>query len=178
MRLRRVSASSRATRFGRAAATANDRVEVTWEPAFCIHAAECLRGLPAAFDDQRRPWIIVDNGSPGDIGEVIQRCPTDALHFRRLDGGPQEPVPEETNLRARDSPDSYRTNAGNSPGPQLDPAPPEAVLEQYRHPAPSGGPVSAAITWRRVFASTAAPTGPGPAAASTCTGWPGACLVA
>jgi uncharacterized Fe-S cluster protein YjdI len=57
----------------------NDRIEVTWEPAFCIHAAECLRGLPAVFDNHRRPWIIVDNGSPGDIGEVIQRCPTGAL---------------------------------------------------------------------------------------------------
>jgi uncharacterized Fe-S cluster protein YjdI len=56
-------------------AYANDRIEVTWEPAFCIHVAECLRGLPAVFDNQRRPWIIVDNGSPGDIGEVIQRCP-------------------------------------------------------------------------------------------------------
>src|SRR5262249_303590 len=63
---------------------ANDRIEVTWEPAFCIHAAECLRGLPGVFDSLRRPWIIVDNGSPGEIGEVIQRCPTGALHFRRL----------------------------------------------------------------------------------------------
>ena len=34
---------------------ANDRIEVTWEPAFCIHVAECLRGLPAVFDNQRRP---------------------------------------------------------------------------------------------------------------------------
>ena len=82
-------------------AYANDRIEVTWEPAFCIHAAECLRGLPAVFDNQRRPWIIVDNGSPGDIGEVIQRCPTGALHFRRLDGGPQEPVPEATTIQER-----------------------------------------------------------------------------
>jgi uncharacterized Fe-S cluster protein YjdI/CDGSH-type Zn-finger protein len=80
---------------------ANDRIEVTWEPAFCIHVAECLRGLPAVFDNQRRPWIIVDNGSPGDIGEVIQRCPTGALHFRRLDGGPQEPVPEATTVQER-----------------------------------------------------------------------------
>ncbi len=80
-------------------AYANDRIEVTWEPAFCIHVAECLRGLPAVFDNQRRPWIIVDNGSPGEIGDVIQRCPTGALHFRRLDGGPQEPVPEETTVR-------------------------------------------------------------------------------
>jgi uncharacterized Fe-S cluster protein YjdI/CDGSH-type Zn-finger protein len=80
---------------------ANDRIEVTWEPAFCIHVAECLRGLPAVFDNQRRPWIIVDNGSPGEIGDVVQRCPTGALHFRRLDGGPQEPVPEETTVQER-----------------------------------------------------------------------------
>jgi uncharacterized Fe-S cluster protein YjdI len=64
---------------------ANDRIEVTWEPAFCIHAAECLRGLPSA----------------ADIGEVIQRCPTGALHFRRLDIGPQEPLPEETTVVER-----------------------------------------------------------------------------
>ena len=62
-------------------AYANDRIEVTWEPAFCTHAAECLRGLPGVFDNQRRPWIIVDNGSPGDIGEVIQRCPKGAQPF-------------------------------------------------------------------------------------------------
>ncbi len=80
---------------------ANDRIEVTWEPAFCIHAAECLRGLPAVFDNRRRPWIIVDNGSAADIGEVIQRCPTGALHFRRLDGGPQEPAPAETTVVER-----------------------------------------------------------------------------
>src|SRR5260370_12630320 len=82
-------------------AYANARIEVTWDPAFCSHVAECLRGLPAVFDNQRRPWIIVDNGSPGDIGEVIQRCPTGALHFRRLDGGPQEPVPEATTIQER-----------------------------------------------------------------------------
>ena len=80
---------------------ANDQIEVTWEPAFCIHVAECLRGLPGVFDNQRRPWIIVDNGSPDEIGDVIQRCPTGALHFRRLDGGPQEPVPEETTVQER-----------------------------------------------------------------------------
>jgi uncharacterized Fe-S cluster protein YjdI/CDGSH-type Zn-finger protein len=80
---------------------ANDRIEVSWEPAFCIHAAECLRGLPAVFDNQRRPWITVDSGSAADISEVIQRCPTGALHFRRLDSGPQEPVPEETTVIER-----------------------------------------------------------------------------
>ena len=32
---------------------------------------------------------------------MIERCPTGALHFRRRDGGPQEPVPEETTVQER-----------------------------------------------------------------------------
>jgi len=80
---------------------ANDRIAVSWEPGFCIHAAECVRGLPAVFDNQRRPWVIVDNATPDEIGDVIQRCPTGALHFRRVDGGPQEPVPAQTVVRER-----------------------------------------------------------------------------
>jgi uncharacterized Fe-S cluster protein YjdI/CDGSH-type Zn-finger protein len=79
----------------------NERIAITWEPAFCIHVAECLRGLPAVFDAWRRPWIIVDNGSPEEIAEVVQRCPTGALHFRRLDDGPQETAPEETEVHER-----------------------------------------------------------------------------
>lgn len=77
---------------------ANDRIEVRWEPAFCIHVAECLRRLPMVFDSWRRPWIVLDNGSPEEIAEVVQHCPTGALHFRRLDDGPQEPEPEETTV--------------------------------------------------------------------------------
>jgi uncharacterized Fe-S cluster protein YjdI/SAM-dependent methyltransferase len=92
-------------------AYANDRIEVMWEPAFCIHVAECLRGLPAVFDNQRRPWIIVDNGSPGDVGAVIQRCPTGALRFRCLDGRPQEPAPEATTIQER--PNGVRVLPGN-----------------------------------------------------------------
>ena len=78
---------------------ANDAIVVTWEPEFCTHVAECIRGVPGVFDPRRRPWIVVDNGSPDDIARVVQRCPTGALHFRRLDGGPEEPVPERTTVR-------------------------------------------------------------------------------
>jgi hypothetical protein len=44
---------------------------------------------------------MVDKGSAADIGEVIQRCPTGALHFRRLDGGLQESVPEGASVVER-----------------------------------------------------------------------------
>ena len=80
---------------------ANERIVVTWEPSFCIHTARCISGLPAVFDAWRRPWIDVDRASADDIADVVMRCPTGALHFRRLDGGPQEPDSPETIVEPR-----------------------------------------------------------------------------
>ena len=90
-------------RYARSAARlyANDKIEVSWEPRFCIHAAECIRGAPAVFDSKRRPWIEIDNDSPDTIADVVHRCPTGALHFRRLDDGAQEPVPPDTTVEAQ-----------------------------------------------------------------------------
>jgi uncharacterized Fe-S cluster protein YjdI len=53
-------------------AYANDRIEVTWEPAFCIHAAECLRGLPAVFDNHSVPPSARQRGQEvvGQVGQL------------------------------------------------------------------------------------------------------------
>ena len=80
---------------------ANEQIVVTWEPAYCIHTANCLNGLPEVFDAWRRPWIEVDKASADDIADVVMRCPTGALHFRRLDGGPEEPEQSETAVQLR-----------------------------------------------------------------------------
>ncbi len=64
----------------------------------CTHVAECLRGAPEVFDSTRRPWIIADAEGADKVAEVIVRCPTGALHFKRLDGGPVESLPEENIL--------------------------------------------------------------------------------
>jgi CDGSH-type Zn-finger protein/uncharacterized Fe-S cluster protein YjdI len=79
----------------------NDQIAVAWEPKLCIHAGYCFRALPEAFQPQNRPWVRVDEAAAEKIAEVIMTCPTGALHFERLDGGPQEPQPEETTIRAR-----------------------------------------------------------------------------
>jgi uncharacterized Fe-S cluster protein YjdI/CDGSH-type Zn-finger protein len=80
---------------------ANDDIVVVWEPAFCIHIANCLAGLPEVFDASRRPWVEPDLASADEIAEVVMTCPTGALHFRRLDGGAEEPEPEETTIDVR-----------------------------------------------------------------------------
>ena len=64
----------------------------------CTHVAECLRGAPEVFDTTRRPWIVADADPADKVAEVIMRCPTGALHFERLDGGPEEPVPDENTV--------------------------------------------------------------------------------
>jgi uncharacterized Fe-S cluster protein YjdI/CDGSH-type Zn-finger protein len=78
-----------------------DQIAVTWEPAYCIHAANCIRGVPAAFNPRDRPWVHVDAASADEIAQVIATCPSGALHFERLDDGPQEAVPETTTVTVR-----------------------------------------------------------------------------
>jgi uncharacterized Fe-S cluster protein YjdI/CDGSH-type Zn-finger protein len=75
-----------------------DQIAVIWEPAYCIHSANCIRGLPTVFNPRDRPWVHVEAAAADDIARVIMTCPTGALHFQRLDDGPQEPVPETTTV--------------------------------------------------------------------------------
>ena len=61
---------------------ATETIEVQWEPKLCIHVRNCVRGLPQVF-------------------EAVLTCPTGALHFRRLDGGPQETAAEPPSVEPR-----------------------------------------------------------------------------
>jgi uncharacterized Fe-S cluster protein YjdI/CDGSH-type Zn-finger protein len=72
---------------------------VYYQPRLCIHAAECVRGLPEVFDTSRKPWIAPQQASAQAIAEVIERCPSGALQYERLDGGAQEPVPQSASVR-------------------------------------------------------------------------------
>ena len=61
-------------------------VEVTFDPSRCIHAAECVRTLPAVFDARARPWIRPDAAAPAEVLAVVARCPTGALRATTPDG--------------------------------------------------------------------------------------------
>ena len=64
----------------------------------CTHVAECLRGAPDVFDSKRQPWVKPDAAHPDKIAEVILQCPTGALHYKRLDGGKEESIPERNSI--------------------------------------------------------------------------------
>jgi len=64
----------------------------------CTHVAACLRGAPKVFNTRRQPWVDPDAAPPDRVAEVVLRCPTGALHFQRLDEGPEESVPEKNTV--------------------------------------------------------------------------------
>ncbi|MEM7416882.1 MAG: (4Fe-4S)-binding protein [Gemmatimonadota bacterium] len=63
---------------------------VRFDTKRCIHAAECVHGLPAVFDADRRPWILPDAASADELAAVIEACPSGALTYERRDGGAAE----------------------------------------------------------------------------------------
>lgn len=79
----------------------DERIDITYDSKRCIHAAECLRGLPEVFDTARRPWILPSGASADAIAEVVERCPSGALHYTRFDGGPNEATPDRTTITPR-----------------------------------------------------------------------------
>ncbi|MFG2030598.1 (4Fe-4S)-binding protein [Streptomyces sp. NPDC048825] len=69
----------------------SESITVTFEARRCLHATECVRGLPEVFDTAARPWIRPDGAAADRLAEVVRRCPSGALQYQLADGGPEVP---------------------------------------------------------------------------------------
>lgn len=74
-------------------------VSVRYDAARCIHAAECVHGLPSVFDLQARPWIQPHKASAAEVAAVVARCPSGALHASYDDGRAAEEAPGRNEVR-------------------------------------------------------------------------------
>jgi CDGSH-type Zn-finger protein/uncharacterized Fe-S cluster protein YjdI len=74
-----------------------DAIRVHWDSVRCIHTAICLRTLPAVFDVDRRPWVDLSGADADAVADAVERCPTGALRYERLDGAAGE-TPEQPTL--------------------------------------------------------------------------------
>jgi uncharacterized Fe-S cluster protein YjdI len=64
----------------------NKSIRVFWDADKCIHAQECVNGLPSVFDRSKRPCINVDAASVDELATVIDKCPSGALRYELLGG--------------------------------------------------------------------------------------------
>jgi uncharacterized Fe-S cluster protein YjdI/CDGSH-type Zn-finger protein len=67
-----------------------DAIEVTFDLDRCIHVGTCLLSQPEVFNLRRRPWIEANASNPDAVAATVERCPSGALQYRRLDGGAGE----------------------------------------------------------------------------------------
>ncbi len=81
-----------------------DGIEVTYDLQRCIHAEECVHGLPEVFDPSQRPWVRLEGAAVERVAQVIERCPTGALQYERSDGEREKPPAENVLRPAPDGP--------------------------------------------------------------------------
>lgn len=70
----------------------------------CIHARHCVLGEPAVFlANTPGDWLYPDQATPERIAIVAANCPSGAVTYERLDGGPNETAPRVNVLRVREN---------------------------------------------------------------------------
>ena len=75
-----------------------DGIGVLYDVKRCIHAAECVHGMPTVFDPARRPWVQPRGADVEQLAAVVEKCPTGALQYERADGKKEQP-PSRNEIR-------------------------------------------------------------------------------
>lgn len=70
----------------------NDELTVVWKPELCIHSANCVKGLPAVFNPNERPWIKIENGDSATLMKTIDTCPSGALSYIKNDAQTEKSI--------------------------------------------------------------------------------------
>ena len=73
----------------------NEAITVVWEPSKCTHSGICVRGLPAVFDVNARPWVNIEGATAQEIINQVNQCPSGALSILE-DDEPFSPDPIST----------------------------------------------------------------------------------
>jgi CDGSH-type Zn-finger protein/uncharacterized Fe-S cluster protein YjdI len=79
-------------------------IVVRFDGGKCIHSRNCVLGRPDVFvPNAAGPWIRPDNAAAEAIVAIALSCPSGAITYERLDGGPQETAPAVNLVRVREN---------------------------------------------------------------------------
>lgn len=80
------------------------RVVIRFDARKCIHSRNCVLGRPDVFvPNTPGQWIHPDRATPEEIERLALACPSGAITFERLDGGPAETAPLVNTLTVREN---------------------------------------------------------------------------
>lgn len=81
----------------------NEDIKIKWDLKRCIHAEECVHGLSDVFNPNQKPWIQPEKRTPEEIADVIERCPTGALHYEIKKGDRSEKPSSKNRLKLQEN---------------------------------------------------------------------------
>ena len=80
------------------------RAVIRFDAGKCIHSRNCVLGRPDVFvPNVQGEWIFPDRATPGEIAELAHNCPSGAIQYDRLDGGPGETGPVVNTVHVREN---------------------------------------------------------------------------
>jgi len=80
------------------------RVIIRFEARKCIHSRHCVLDRPDVFvPNVSGEWIHPDAATPDEVAEIAHACPSGAITYERLDGGPNEQPPLVNVARVREN---------------------------------------------------------------------------
>jgi CDGSH-type Zn-finger protein/uncharacterized Fe-S cluster protein YjdI len=83
---------------------ATDEVRLKFDPVRCIHSRRCVLSAPRVFlANVEGPWLHPEATSVENIVSLAENCPSGAITYERLDGGPDEAKPEVNVARVREN---------------------------------------------------------------------------
>lgn len=81
-----------------------ERIAIRFDAAKCIHSRGCVLTRPDVFvPNVAGAWIHPERATPEEIVELAHACPSGAISYRRLDGGPEETPPLVNVARVREN---------------------------------------------------------------------------
>ena len=97
------------------------KVRIRFDAKKCIHSRGCVLSRPDVFvPNVDGEWIHPDAATPEAVAELAHQCPSGAIAYERLDGGPAERAPKVNLVRIReDGPLAFHGAlevAGEAPG--------------------------------------------------------------
>jgi CDGSH-type Zn-finger protein/uncharacterized Fe-S cluster protein YjdI len=83
---------------------AGKKVLIRFEGKRCVHTRHCVLERPDVFvPNVEGAWIHPDAVSVEDVVKVAETCPSGAIRYERLDGGPEEAAPPVNLVRVREN---------------------------------------------------------------------------
>jgi CDGSH-type Zn-finger protein/uncharacterized Fe-S cluster protein YjdI len=80
------------------------QVTVRFDAVKCIHSRGCVLARPDVFvPNVEGEWIHPEAATAEEVAELAHNCPSGAITYVRLDGGPQEAAPVVNLVRVREN---------------------------------------------------------------------------